>query len=317
MSMLKQSVLDAKMLHDAALKEAEKKVTQEHKKIIEEAVFKLLEQDLPDLDSELSDDSESEPLPPMSDIGGAEIEQPADVPGAPASYMDSDEDDTVTLNLTRLREMIEEELEQYDNDEILETLETHEEVASDISEQLNETDMSSGSVEGVPTSEEDTLFEEEEKRDCGCPMKESCMHEINQELEEEVKTLQEKVMLISKQNATFYEALKEAKKALKNQLFENKKLVLQNKLFMDESLSEPQRRSLVESINKAKTAEEADALYRVRSATGQQRPKSLQEGKFMNSMRSGASILSESKGKQEEEVDPAILRMQKLAGIVK
>lgn len=67
MSMLKQAVIDAKVLREAALKEAEEAVVEKYAKEIRESANQLLEQD-DELDLDLGD--EEDPLGAGDDLGG-------------------------------------------------------------------------------------------------------------------------------------------------------------------------------------------------------------------------------------------------------
>lgn len=319
-SMLQKSILDAKMLQEAAFEEAKKIVAEKYRKQLAESIDKMLEADVPEdpmgdmsLPPEEEDDLGGiDPMAadPLSTGGDALTGDEPDFP-IPASHAEGDEQ--ITMNLEMLAEMIRQELDEMEGSdrEIIESLDTHEEVATEIEES-----MGGGAIAG-PGSFDEPLFEseeeeEEECKECGCALDEECSH--YSDLKEEVETLEEKLNRSEKSRRVAIAALNEAKTALKAQLLENTKLVYQNKTLLDESLSEPQRRSLVESISKADSVEKAKTIYEMRSVTGRQKPKSLHEN--LLSGRSNVSVLQEAK-KREPEVDPAFDKMRFLAGIGK
>lgn len=317
-SMLQKSVLDAKMLQEAALEEAKKYFAEKYRRQLSESIDKMLEAD-PDEDplADMSlptdgegdgsfediDPTSTDPLP-TSDSSSTDGAFPM-----PKSHESGDE--KIELNLEMLAEMIRKELDEMEGDEseILENLDTHEEVATEIEES-----MGAGAVAGPGNTEQDDDLLSEEKgcKDCGCELDEDCSH--YSDLKEEVETLEERLRTSEKSRKTVLSALNAAKTALRSQLLENTKLIYQNKTLLDESLSEPQRRSLVESISKADSVEKAKTIYEMRSVAGRQKPKSLHEN--LLSGRSNVSVLQETK-KRESEVDPAFAKMAILAGLGK
>lgn len=317
-SMLQKSVLDAKMLQEAALEEAKKYFAEKYRRQLSESIDKMLEAD-PDedplADMSLPTDGEGdgsfEDIDPVSTdpLPTSDSSSTAGAGVLPSSHKGPDE--TVTLNLEMLAEMIRQELDEMEGDEseILENLDTHEEVATEIEES-----MGSGAVAGPGNTEtdENLISEEQGCKDCGCELNEECSH--YSDLKEEVETLEERLRTSEKSRKTVLSALNEAKTALRSQLLENTKLIYQNKTLLDESLSEPQRRSLVESISKADSVEKAKTIYEMRSVAGRQKPKSLHEN--LLSGRSNVSVLQETK-KRESEVDPAFAKMVTLAGLGK
>ncbi len=320
-SMLQKSVLDAKMLQEAALEEAKKYFAEKYRRQLSESIDKMLESDPPgDMTDPLSDlEDMSADMP----SGDESLEDPSALETDPLSAGEapvgdgefplpkshenaSGEDESVELDLEMLAEMIRKELSDLEESE---------------QEQIDET-MSSGAVSGPggsDLSEEVEVLEEAEEsededdcKECGCPLNEKCDH--YSELKEEVETLAEMFNSSESARKKVMSALNEAKIALKAQLLENTKLIYQNKTLLDESLSEPQRRSLVESISRADSVEKAKTIYEMRSVAGRQKPKSLHEN--LLSGRSNVSVLQEAK-KREPEVDPTFEKMRFLAGIGK
>lgn len=317
-SMLQKSVLDAKMLQEAALEEAKKYFAEKYRRQLSESIDKMLEAD-PDedplADMSLPMDSEGEgsfeDTDPVSDSPLPTSDDSSTVGSGVLPKSHESGDEKIELNLEMLAEMIRKELDEMEGDEseILESLDTHEEVATEIEES-----MGSGAVAGPGNAEsdDDLLSEEKDCKDCGCNLDEECSH--YSDLKEEVETLEERLRVSEKSRKTVLSALNEAKTALHRQLLENTKLIYQNKTLLDESLSEPQRRSLVESISKADSVEKAKTIYEMRSVAGRQKPKSLHEN--LLSGRSNVSVLQETK-KREPEVDPAFAKMAILAGLGK
>ncbi len=319
MSLLDKSIADAKLLREAALKEAEKTLTEKHRLKIAEAVAKLLESEENDEEVEEMLGSTDETKPDVSLLEGEVEDKMSDA--------QTGDDEVVELDLQKLEEMVKEALDKFESSEILQEFDTHEEVADSLQE---ETSMSSSPVEGAPVEDEtlqeseenpetskeelEHLFlEEETTKDCGCALNEECSHysdlvKENEELEEAKLQLETKLMRYSK-------ALQEARQHISRHLLENAKLTYQNKILIDETLSEPQKRSLVESIGKATSVEKAKMIFEIRPVAGN-KPKSLHESVGINGKMRSSMVLTESK-KKTEDIDPAFARMQQLAGIVK
>lgn len=316
MSLLDKSIADAKLLREAALKEAEKTLTEKHKLKIAEAVAKLLE-------------SEDEELDALTGVGEEENPDTSLLEGEVKNklpHAQTGDDDVVELDLQKLEEMVKEALEKFDSSEMLQEFDTHEEVAETLQE---ETSMSSGAAEGFPvdetqlqeseenpeTSKEELeqLFLEEEKKECGCALSEECTH--YSDVVQENEQLQEKVVQLENKLSRYSRALQEAKQHISRHLLENAKLTYQNKILFDETLSEPQKRSLVESIGKATSVEKAKMIFEIRPVAGN-KPKSLHESVGINGKMRSSMVLTESK-KKTEDIDPTFARMQHLAGIVK
>ncbi len=131
----------------------------------------------------------------------------------------------------------------------------------------------------------------------------------------------EALVAINEENETLKKQLSEALstvKFMKGVLAEtnllNAKLLYTNKVFENASLNERQKQTIVESISKAKTLDEAKTIYDTLQSTvdGGKKvaPKSLSEALFEN-----APFVSRPRTNNNSNVDMLTERMKKLAGI--
>jgi hypothetical protein len=132
-----------------------------------------------------------------------------------------------------------------------------------------------------------------------------------QESLEESRNNYKKVVSENKELYNIVEALKES---LEKTNVLNAKLLYTNKVFENASLNERQKQTIVESISKAKTLDEAKTIYDTLQSTvdGSKKvaPKSLSEALFEN-----APFISRPRTNNNSNVDMLTERMKKLAGI--
>ena len=96
----------------------------------------------------------------------------------------------------------------------------------------------------------------------------------------------------------------------------NARLVYTNKILTNSSLNERQKASLVESVSKSKSMEEAKVIYEtLQSAMGkkEKEPKSLNEAVSKKTV----STLIARRQEQQQESNPMADRFQTIAGIKK
>jgi hypothetical protein len=132
-----------------------------------------------------------------------------------------------------------------------------------------------------------------------------------QESLEESRNNYKKVVSENKELYNIVEALKES---LEKTNVLNAKLLYTNKVFENASLNERQKQTIVESISKAKTLDEAKTIYdTLQSAVEGSRkvaPKSLSEALVEN-----APFISRPRTNNNSSVDMLTERMKKIAGI--
>ena len=332
-SMLEQAIIDAKALKEAAVKNAESEILEKYSHEIKQAVNSLLEQAEDDLAPEGgADDQFLEQFPNAATSGANFGNQPID-----SELVEIDFDQLVAEGV-QLDE--EEEIEEGlvgdlakgaakiaagaaidaigkrdDDDE--EELDESEEIEESI--KISEDDLvglieefvfssSSPSPNGwasAPTSE----IEEDQE-----------IQRVRKEMEEkeaENKDLKEKLDQLTNQGNKFKRIILELKDKLDEVSLDNARYLYSNRVLKSASLNERQKEKLVESISSAKTIEEAKVIFdTLQSAVGgssqKKKPKSLDEV-----VQKRSSRLYHIKEQKQSTSDPAVERMQRLAGIQK
>jgi hypothetical protein len=329
-SLLDQAIVDASALKEAAIKNAEASLVERYADDIKEAVTSLLEA------------PEDDPLGGM--MGGEEEEAVAGVPEAPPAYADGDrlcpcpeDNQEVTIDFDALRQEVEaeedaggmpgEEMggmgdldamapegeEEETEEDFLELEESAlDKIAAALAEELTVDikNVPSGHSGGSP---------EEAARHAEIALalaRDTEVAEETKELKKAVKDLQEKLKSEkTRGNKLSSTAAKIAKKLVEVNL-SNAKLLYTNRVLSSASLNERQKIKIVEAISSAQSVEEAKVLYETLQSTvestSRRSPKSLSEAVSRNSLPFLAG-----RGSKVESKDPALERMQRLAGIKK
>ena len=263
-SLLEEAILDAKLLREAALKTAENQIIEQYADQVRSAMNSLLEQ------TDSGDGAITEPVPAETNeemVGDAEeVRIPESSLGEKImkalnpEESESDEE-VVEVDMEALREALgvaeEEEEEPEEKVEEPEEEVIQEELVVDI------TDGDFTGWAGRPEHDRqrqqkinlarlaDTAKKAElEKLQKG--MKE--LAGINESLKKDKDNLADKVQVLS-------ETVETLKEKLESTALLNAKLLYQNKVLTNESLNTRQKNSIVESINKAKTLNEAKVIY--------------------------------------------------------
>ena len=332
-SMLEQAIIDAKALKEAAVKNAESEILEKYSHEIKQAVNSLLEQAEDDLAPEGgADDQFLEQFPNAATSGANFGNQPID-----SELVEIDFDQLVAEGV-QLDE--EEEIEEGlvgdlakgaakmaagaaidaigkrdDDDE--EELDESEEIEESI--KISEDDLvglieefvfssSSPSPNGYASAPTSEIEEDQE------------IQRVRKEMEEkeaENKDLKEKLDQLTNQGNKFKRIILELKDKLDEVSLDNARYLYSNRVLKSASLNERQKEKLVESISSAKTIEEAKVIFdTLQSAVGgssqKKKPKSLDEV-----VQKRSSRLYHIKEQKQSTSDPAVERMQRLAGIQK
>ena len=317
-SMLEQAIIDANALKEAAIKNAEQEVLEKYSQDIKEAVDALLEQEDPFAEEE---DLELEPEMPMGDELPIEPEPVlASIPPAATGgekLCPCPEDDIVEIDLEGLMQ----NPEMTNRDELAEDIALESAVRGHDDEEI---DLQESDLRELV---EDLTFEYEAKPTgwtSGTPVQELEQEQLVAKVAKEIadarkenEDLKENLNVQSKQNNKFKRIILQLKDKLDEVSASNARLLYTNRVLGDNSLNERQKTKIVETISKAQTIEEAKMIYRtlqsaVDGASSKAKgPKSLNEAVSRQSTR----VFSRHKRSGKAASDPAMERMQRLAGI--
>mgnify|MGYP003113848662 FL=1 len=332
-SMLEQAIIDAKALKEAAVKNAESEILEKYSHEIKQAVNSLLEQAEDDLAPEGgADDQFLEQFPNAATSGANFGNQPIDSELVEIDFdqlvaegVQLDEEEEIEEGLVgglakgaakmaagaaidaigKRDDDDEEELEE--SEEIEETLKISEDDLVGLIEEFvfSSSSPSPNGYASAPTSE----IEEDQE-----------IQRVRKEMEEkeaENKDLKEKLDQLTNQGNKFKRIILELKDKLDEVSLDNARYLYSNRVLKSASLNERQKEKLVESISSAKTIEEAKVIFdTLQSAVGgssqKKKPKSLDEV-----VQKRSSRLYHIKEQKQSTSDPAVERMQRLAGIQK
>ena len=332
-SMLEQAIIDAKALKEAAVKNAESEILEKYSHEIKQAVNSLLEQAEDDLAPEGgADDQFLEQFPNAATSGANFGNQPIDSELVEIDFdqlvaegVQLDEEEEIEEGLVgdvvkgaakmaagaaidaigKRDDDDEEELEE--SEEIEESLKISEDDLVGLIEEFvfSSSSPSPNGYASAPTSE----IEEDQE-----------IQRVRKEMEEkeaENKDLKEKLDQLTNQGNKFKRIILELKDKLDEVSLDNARYLYSNRVLKSASLNERQKEKLVESISSAKTIEEAKVIFdTLQSAVGgssqKKKPKSLDEV-----VQKKSSRLYHIKEQKQSTSDPAVERMQRLAGIQK
>ena len=147
------------------------------------------------------------------------------------------------------------------------------------------------------------------------------LEKLSKEIEaarKESDELKENLDSTQKENNKFRRIVLQLKDKLDEVTVSNARLLYTNRVLGDDSLNERQKSKIVETISKAQTIEEAKMIYgtlqsAVDGSTSQNKPKSLNEAVS----RQSTMLFSRQARSGRATSDPALERMQRLAGITK
>jgi len=219
------------------------------------------------------------------EMGGGEAELDAELPAddmdAGADLEEPGEGDPLAGG---------EDEEEIDLDELLRELE-------DVTEGEDSEEETMEEVTEGPTQNEVDSKPETSEKNVNRTIKEDVKEESNSELEEALETIE-----------TLRKELNEV-----NLL--NSKLLYVNKIFKANNLSESQKVNIIAAFDKAETVKEVKLVYEtVSDNVVTKKETTIKESKGLASKATGTTA---SKPEVINEVSSAVLRMQKLAGIIK
>ena len=336
-SLLKEAIIDAKALKEAAIKSAESSSIEKYSQEIREAVDTMLGQE-----------------EVISEEEGGMV---SDIPMASSDVTDisaQGAEDVVELDFEELEQMIAQELEEEPSSD---EMEDHEDVAAEISDdsenlqENDEIDLSSlfeyedeeinldeeaiselaekltldfqpekSGFLGTPVSQVDDAYDEYEAI-------EAHAKDAKDAKDDELDKLKESITTLEAEKAQLQESLKELqaktkhfegvalklKDALNETSVQNAKLLYTNEALSSDSLNGRQKAKLVEAISNAKSVEEAKVIFETLqstvSGTKKESPKTLSEAV------SRKSTLLPQTNEAKQPVDPRIDRMRRLAGL--
>ena len=339
-SLLKEAIIDAKALREAALKNAEASVINKYSDEVRSTLEQLLEQDELDLGAELTDTPAAAPADEaleeeLEDVPYAATDDLSDMQGSNLTNMPTENEEVqFNLDLGALRESVEalraelseedeiniEEAMEEENEDLSEEIEIEEE-----QEELSEQDLVDSIVEKLMVDMGADLsgWAGRSASDKKYQMEKEMAHRRSTELQQELEDLkkaQEELVFENKQLQdrlqNYEQATSELKETLQSVNLSNARLLYTNRALRSTSFNERQKNKIVEAISRADSVSEAKTIYETLQSTvaaSKSAPQSLSEAVNRQSGRS--STLPRRTPEKESLNESALTRMQRLAGI--
>ena len=335
-SLLKEAIIDAKALREAALKNAEASVIDKYSDEVRSTLEQLLEQDELGLGAELSDTAAVAPADEaleeeLEDVPYAATDDLSDMQGSNLTNMPTeDEEVQFNLDLGALRESVEalraelsEEEEEINIEEAIEEQEEDLSEEIEIEEELSEQDLVDSIVEKLMVDMGADLsgWAGRSASDKKYQMEKEMAHRRSTELQQELEDLkkaQEELVFENKQLQdrlqNYEQATSELKETLQSVNLSNARLLYTNRALRSTSFNERQKTKIVEAISRADSVSEAKTIYEtlqstVESAGERHSPKSLSEA-----IHRPSSVIRASR-QESTQTDAFAERMRRLAGI--
>ena len=343
-SLLREAIIDAKALREAALKNAENSVINKYSNEVRRTLDTLLEQE----EDILGDMGPAEPATAVAeDPDQAFIDAISDVPYSAENGLSSlegsnnlddslkdDELSTVTLNLGALREHVQKFNEQKeevveiedgeDPDSVMkEEEEADDEVEIEEKKELNLDSLTDAIVEKLTVDMGADLagWAGRSSHDMKYQMEKEMAHRRTTEVEEELETLkkaQEELVFENKKLTSelskYRTAIGEMKESVNDINLSNARLLYTNRVLRNTSLNERQKEQIVEAISKSDSVNEARTIYNTLQSTVKSTPirgpRSLSEA-----ISRPSSLIRATRKESKEPNDIFAERMKKLAGI--
>ena len=307
MSLLKQAIVDAASLKEAALKNAEQLILEKYSSEIKTAVDTLLEQEEAPADAPAAAAEDTEPttfeeenvITPSYMEGEAITSKDGEV-----DFATPDEGETIDINISPeelaqfLRDAEQNDVGQY-IDPKLEDFQDQlndEEVEVDLSQLADLTDDEElgmddeeielpDDLEGIERMVAEALnvdYKPQPHGDVGggseidyeaaidmalTKAMSDEMQEENEELQSALEELQEEVAQLKLENKKFKSVTLQLKDKLEESVITNAKLLYSNRVLISASLNERQKKTVVEALTKAHTVEEAKTIYETLQST--------------------------------------------------
>ena len=307
MSLLKQAIVDAASLKEAALKNAEQLILEKYSSEIKTAVDTLLEQEeapaeaeAPAEDAEPTTFEEENVITPSYMEGEAITSKDGEM-----DFATPDEGETIDINISPeelaqfLRDAEQNDVGQYIDpklDDFQDQLDD-EEVEVDLSQLADLTDDEElglgdddeielpDDLEGIEKLVAEALnvdYKPQPHGDVGggseidyeaaidmalTKAMSDEMQEENEELQSALEELQEEVEQLKEQNTKFKSVTLQLKDKLEESVITNAKLLYSNRVLISASLNERQKKTVVEALTKVRTVEEAKTIYETLQST--------------------------------------------------
>ena len=352
-SLLKEAIVDAKALREAALKNAEDAVINKYSNEVRKTLNTLLEQE--DILGDMDLDSDAEPdmsmgsEKPSMAIDDSFIDDIDEVPYAAENGLSSlkgsrnldnsptdDDLSTITLDLGALSEHVQklneqkEEVIEVEDEEDKEVMKEEEEVDDEVEveeepveESLNLDSLTDAIVEKLTVDMGADLagWAGRSSDDMKYQMEKEMAHRRTTEVEEELETLkkaQEELVFENKKLTSelskYRTAIGEMKESINDINLSNARLLYTNRVLRNTSLNERQKEQIVEAISKSDSVNEARTIYNTLQSTVKSTP-SRGPRSLSEAINRPSSLIRATRKESKEPNDVFAERMKKLAGI--
>ena len=353
-SLLKEAIIDAKALREAALKNAENAVINKYSNEVRKTLNTLLEQepdsladlglddDEPEMDTDdtettsvssdqsFNDDIDEVPYAAENGLSSLEGSKNLD-----SSLGDADLS-SITLDLGALQEHVARLNES--KEEIVEVIEEDEEETIVMKEEEeDEVEVKEESVEESVDLDSltDAIVEKltvdmgadlagwagRSSDDMKYQMEKEMAHRRTTEVEEELEVLkkaQEELVFENKSLTTqiskYKNAIGELKESINDINLSNARLLYTNRVLRNTSLNERQKEQIVEAISKSDSVNEARTIFNTLQSTVQSAPKRGPQS-LSEAINRPSSLIRATRKESKEPNDVFAERMKKLAGI--
>lgn len=349
-NLLKEAIVDAKALREAALKNAENAVINKYSNEVrktldallerEEDILKDLSPDSKDIGSEypdlaMDDEPDQNFADDISEIPYAAENGLSSLKGS-KNLDDSLEDEELsmlTLDLGALRENIARlqfDEEKDNKEEVIEVsddesnvVKEEDELEEESEKKLNLDSLTDAIVEKLTVDMGADLsgWAGRSSDDMKYQMEKEMAHRRTTEVEEELETLkkaQEELVFENKKLTSeiskYRNAIGEMKESVNEINLSNARLLYTNRVLRNTSLNERQKEQIVEAISKSDSVNEARTIYNTLQSTVKSTPSRVPRS-LSEAINRPSSLIRATRKESKEPNDVFAERMKKLAGI--
>ena len=354
MSLLKQAIVDAANLKEAALKNAEQLILEKYSSEIKTAVDTLLEQEEEAAAPEAAETAEPSEFEEENVITPSYMEGEAITSkDGETDFSTPDEGETIDINISPeelaqfLRDAEQNDAGQYIDpklDDFQDQMDD-EEMEVDLSQLADLTDDEElgyddeevelpDDLEGIEKMVAEALNVDYKPQPHGQigglpeidyeaaidmalakAMSDEAQEE-NEELKDTLEELEEEVARLQQENKKFKSVTLQLKDKLEESVVTNAKLLYSNRVLISASLNERQKSKIVEALTNAHSVEEAKTIYEtLQSTVGANKSAPQSLSEAINRQSGRSSTLPRRKPERETLNESALTRMQRLAGI--
>ena len=350
-SLLEEAIVDAKVLKDAALKNAENTVLEKYSTEVRGAIDALLEQsefgleeEAPSADTSFTDEvpfafqNEELDAPASEELIEIDFdalkariaeEEAQGIEPSPAEMI-SAEELAEEITDTELKDDAEVDSADLagaaDREELQEDEEIalSEEMLSDLIEELVVDMIPRPQGWSAVNSSDNSI--EQANNDAMAAASDAHLEEEEEEaavatasdVVSDAELYESKISALKESSKELHALLTEAKTQLIQLNLDNAKLVYQNKALSSASLNERQKTKIVEAVQTANSVEEASMIYEtIQNAVGTTNSNSSRPQTLREAVTRPASLLINAKRNNEATHDPNMARMLRLAGLNK